>query len=81
MSNTPRDESVFAELLRARLPATYVLMAVLVLVHVGSGLALLRWDLADWPEALVMPRGVRARVVVGGQHRGFVDEGDVAHRR
>ena len=59
---------MLAEVLRARIPATWVLVAVLLLVHVGSGAALLYWDAADWPEALVMPRGVRARVMVGGQH-------------
>ena len=59
---------MLAEVLRARIPATWFLVAVLLLVHIGSGAALLYWDAADWPEALVMPRGVRARVMVGGQH-------------
>lgn len=61
---------------RARLPATWALIAVIVLVHLGTALAWWSTGHGGLPEALFLQRDLGFRVWAGGQYRPLVASGE-----
>lgn len=59
----------------ARIPATWLLIAVIVVAHVVTAV-LTTVDIELW-RALLLDRSVRFRVLAGGQYRVLVDSGEV----